>query len=189
MLLDTIASHDTKKLIKLVCIESLAKPLPQIHSVPAMVLQSKQILFGKQVFDYLLLPGKGKLVTSTSPSSAQAQDTNNTSAKTSDGSGVISDPMAFSITSHGLSDNYAPIEDDDSNAAGNLDRMYNWATISDIDNAVDPVAVATPVDVNKEVRVKKELPDLSKLMEERALELTQNDLSERSLPIAVTTRG
>jgi len=66
MLIETIKNKDKEKTIKLVCVEvfkSNGKNVPsQIHSVPALItLPNKNILFGKDVFDYLLSPSKGKL--------------------------------------------------------------------------------------------------------------------------------
>ena len=66
MLLDSVSRHDKNKIVKLVSIETLISENrlpPQIHSVPAMmIVLEKKFLYGKQVFDYLLLPGTGKLI-------------------------------------------------------------------------------------------------------------------------------
>ena len=66
MLLDNINRYDTHKIIKLVPMDELKKQNinieSKITSVPAlMILPSKEILFGKDLFDHLLLPGRGIL--------------------------------------------------------------------------------------------------------------------------------
>jgi hypothetical protein len=68
MLKETISTYDSNnELIKLVCIDVLRKKgqnIPsQIKSVPALFkIPNKEIIFGKDVFDYLLLPGSGILL-------------------------------------------------------------------------------------------------------------------------------
>ena len=192
MLINTLDKHDTTNKIKRVCIDTLPKQLPQIHSVPAlMTLPEKTILFGKQVFDFLLLPGKGLLV-KPQPSQQQPQQPQQPSVGSdpnqndgqSQGQGQtqaqIGDPIAFSILgSRGLSDNYAPI-DDEVIPGGNQDRMYCWSTIDEQGQMT--------LDMNQEVRTKKELPDLSALQTQRALDLTQNDLNIGTLPPAIAAR-
>ena len=59
MLLEHIKRYDKEKIIKLVSIDDLRNQNinieSKIHSVPAfMILPSKEILFGKAVFDHLL---------------------------------------------------------------------------------------------------------------------------------------
>ena len=58
VLLDTIKRHDTKKSIKLVIIDAIIDKIKhKITAVPAlMFLPSKEVIYGKAVFDYLLLP-------------------------------------------------------------------------------------------------------------------------------------
>jgi hypothetical protein len=189
MLLETVDRHDSKKQIKKVCIESLEKQLPQIHSVPALVIPPAiTLLFGKQVFDYLLLPGKGYLVVAQGGTGNTNKEDENggTSEGTGGGEPVhnIQDPMAFSIGCSGFSDNFAPIEESANDAFGNQDRTYNWTHIGDFSEN----ALTIGTDMNQEVRTKKELPDLSALQAQRALELTQNDLNSTDLPQAIAGR-
>jgi len=68
VLLDTIKRHDSKKTIKLVCIDTRINILKDIiKNVPAlMFLPTKEVIYGKAVFDYLLLPNRGYLFTSKS---------------------------------------------------------------------------------------------------------------------------
>ena len=66
-LLDAIKRHDNNNLVKNVCIDTLRLQgynfEYKIHSVPAMYfIETKEIIYGKAVFDYLLLPNRGKLL-------------------------------------------------------------------------------------------------------------------------------
>lgn len=67
MLLDSVQRLDAKGMVKKVLVEDLRQTHPKVYSqlqmVPAlMLLPSKELLYGKAVFDYLLLPTRGKLV-------------------------------------------------------------------------------------------------------------------------------
>jgi hypothetical protein len=174
-------------MIKQVCIETLDKPLPQIHSVPALLtLPDKKFMFGKNVFDYLLLPGKGRLVTSSPANDMEKRSGSGPGTGTSTGTGNVSpnsDPIAFTIGARGLSDNYAPIESIE-NDYGNDDRVYNWTNITDLGSAPD----VNVNQFNQEVKVKKELPSLSDFQSQRSLELTQNDLNNNTLPATISGR-
>lgn len=167
LLLDTIKTHDSGGAVKLISVETLRalrKPLPAgLHSVPGLLLLPERgFLFGKQLFDYLLLPGRGRLVarnpgTSGAPSSSP-QPT---------GPGGGGDPEGFWFAS-GLSDNFSPVEDDSAAAAidtegtGLKDRAYGWSSISEVP---DPIHTET-IDP-KETRTKKSLPSLDDLRKQR----------------------
>jgi len=90
MLMDTVARYDPEGLVlKSVCVDDVRVPA-RIHSVPAlMVLPSKELVFGRAAMDYLLLPGRGKLVSSAAPSAPMTPPT----GPQPSGSGA--DPMAF----------------------------------------------------------------------------------------------
>lgn len=179
MLLDTIERHDTNKMIKIVSIEALraqGKAVPaQITAVPALILlPAKTVLMGKNVFDYLLLPGKGKLLTHVGGGPTQEPS----------GATVVmapNEPMAYSISSNGLSDAFAPIDHDanvaESTLDGLTDRAYAWATIDKEDQA--SVFANTPF--QEETRNKKMLPDLDAIKTQRDMELTQSDLNTTHL--------
>jgi hypothetical protein len=184
MLLDTIERHDTQRMIKVVSIEALRSKgqtvPPQITSVPALILlPSKNILMGKNVFDYLLLPGKGKLLTSvgTTPSN--------------DGTAPVqsqpSEPMAYSIggmTSR-LSDAFSSIEDSEQPMQGHHDRAYAWTTLEQ--TPLD-VSVSSSTPFQEETRTKKHLPDLDAIKSQRDMELTQNDINTTQLLPPTPTR-
>ena len=71
MLIENIRRQPNHSMVKIVCIENLrAKGIPipaSITAVPTLVIPrengTRQMLTGKQVFDYLLMPGRGVLVT------------------------------------------------------------------------------------------------------------------------------
>jgi len=188
MLLETIHRHDSQKRIKLVCVETVinsGKSLSKIHSVPALVLlPENRYLFGKQVFDYLLLPGTGKLLIQAPPTKNQSQSQNTTDKS------IDAEPAAFNMNSYGLSDNFSSIDDDNYNEHGDANRLYNWTSINfQQENSVDTSGgVSSEFQLNQESRSKKELPDISEFQARRAIELNQNDLNVSTLPPAVASR-
>lgn len=182
MLLDTIERHDSQKLIKVVSIEVMRaqgkRVPPQITAVPALVLMpSKTVLLGKSVFDYLLLPGKGKLLTSVGaqPSGGNPEVPG---VQPSD----PQEPAAYSISSGGLSDAFAPIDHNMTVAESVLDglddRSYNWSSIA-VEKEQVSVFANTPF--QEETRNKKMLPDLDSIKTQRDMELTQSDLNTTQL--------
>jgi hypothetical protein len=192
MLLETIKRYNGEKLIKQVSIDILkvkGKTLPQIHSVPAlMIFPEKQLIFGKQVFDYLLLPKSGKLlqiqqnneVNEVNEMSMNQQNQPHHSEK------IDKEPASFSINSRGLSDNFAMIEDDNNiNTSGLDDRSYNWTSLNmDDSNNIKPDLT----DISVETRAKKSEYNLSELRSQRSLELEQTDLNKTQLPLSISPR-
>lgn len=193
MLLDSIKRYDTTNIVKNICIETLMSEnkLPeQIQSVPAMlVLSENKFLFGKQVFDYLLLPGAGKLVleqknTNNMTNANNVNNVNNAnSVKNMNNNTSQNEPMGFSISLNGMSDGFSPIEDDETNI-GNTDRVYNWTPL----NNDDPVQELAFIDASKDVRTKKDLPSLSDLQEKRSLDLNRQELNPNISPVAISSR-
>jgi hypothetical protein len=171
VLLDTIKRHDTKKTIKLVCIDTLISIIKnKITNVPAlMFLPTKEIIYGKAVFDYLLLPNRGYLFANNNTRLTKGDNKNE---GTSINSPVpinkeedSNEPSAFSLGSV-LTDNYSDITDDNINSMNiNKDRIYKWDLITN-DN--------TPNSVSKEGQIKpeftdekKKLPSIEELTKER----------------------
>ena len=115
VLLDTIKRHDTKKTIKLVCIDTIVNVIKnKIKSVPAlMFLPTKELIYGKAVFDYLLLPNRGYLFTSNS-TREKSNDTQNSSMNSpiplNTQQENPDEPSSFSLGSI-LTDNYSDIND------------------------------------------------------------------------------
>ena len=191
MLLDTIKRHDSQGMVKLACVEALRakkQAIPsQIHSVPALVLlPNKQTLFGKHVFDYLLLPGSGKLLTSPQ-TNAKPESVANASAN-GNANSPMGEPFAYSMgSSSSLSDNFAMIEQDVHPMQGLQDRAYTWTSLQDsFDKA--PVHATADAPIQEETRTRKSLPDLDSLRAQREMELKESDINTTQLIPPAFTR-
>jgi hypothetical protein len=166
MLLEHIKRYDKEKVIKLVSIDDLRNKNinieSKIHSVPAfMILPSKELLFGKSVFDYLLLPGRGilcstqstrldKAISGENDMIPLANTGNGTLGSGSTGTGTASggtsgdsEPMAFTLNTASFSDNFSIIEDESKELN---DKNYNWDFITNDNNITDGIKnIATPI--------------------------------------------
>ena len=138
VLLDTIKRHDTKKTIKLVVIDAIINKINhKIKAVPAlMFMPSKEIIYGKAVFDYLLLPNRGYLFTSNS--SRDKQETSSITSPIPLNIKEKSDePAAFTLGAIS-SDNFSDISDDNINSMNiNDDKLYKWGLV---DESYDTIA-------------------------------------------------
>jgi len=140
MLLEHIKRYDKEKMIKLVSVDSLRTRNIQldkkIHSVPAlMLIPSKEVLFGKAVFDHLLLPPRGLLCSGQSTRNDKNTKKENV-LEAPDGAinkptlevGKDDEPSAFSLNSGSiLSDNFSNIDDSVDTI---VDKNYKWDTIT-----------------------------------------------------------
>lgn len=175
VLLDTIKRHDKNNMIKTVSIDllrSLNKPIdPAIHSVPALMLlntKEKEYIFGKHVFDYLLLPNRGVLFSNQVSSREKGskdipmQDSSISQIKTPD------EPQAFTLGA--ISAEQFSSIDDINNAIE--DKNYNWGTISE-DNSSIIDAPDFQNDVNKpfDGGNQKNLPTMEEIMKQRASDI------------------
>lgn len=144
VLIESVKRHDTKKTIKLVLIDNLRtlnlNIEDKIHCVPAlMFLPSKEIIFGKAVFDYLLLPNRGFLFSNNN--TRDNKETTNTSSSSfnspiplNDPKEDASGPLAFTLGSIS-SDKFSNIDDDNTNSMNiNNNKVYNWANIEGNEN-------------------------------------------------------
>jgi len=188
MLIDNIKRYDVDKKIKLVSIdELLAKNInieDKIHSVPAfMILPSKELLFGKEVFDHLLLPGRGLLYQAQNTrldnkstinvektdnnTTNNTNNTNNTNATNSSipvPSTEEGEPLPFTLKSFNFSDNFSPIDDCETELK---DKNYNWDFISNDKNITDGVKNAS-ITANSSFEEKKDkLPSLEEIQKMR----------------------
>ena len=137
MLLEHIKRYDKDKSIKLVSVDVLRsrnmKLDSKIHAVPALMLMpSKEVLFGKAVFDHLLLPPRGVLCGGQSTRNDKNTKKENaleapdgTIAKPTLDISSNGEPVAFSLNSV-LSDNFSNINDSIDTI---IDKNYNWDTI------------------------------------------------------------
>jgi hypothetical protein len=177
VLIDTIKKHDTKKTIKLVCIDTIVNTIKhKITNVPAlMFMPSKELIYGKAVFDYLLLPNRGYLFTSNS--TREKTQTNNTNSQSPLNNNTDSnEPMAFSLGSV-LTDNFSNIDDDNINSTNiNNDRIYNWDFIDNTNTTSTSNSTTMPPPINtieNEYKAQstktenKKLPSLEELTQER----------------------
>lgn len=178
MLLDTIKRHDDDRTIRLLSIEALKatnKLPPTIHSVPALLtMPEKQLMFGKAVFDYLLLPGSGRLL--MRKASAQ-NDTPPQSASS------LSNPSAFTLGSSS-SDSYSLLDAQGGVLENHLDdRTYNWSNVTNgQDPPLQPIAPLA-----EDTRTKKDLPDIDFIRQQRDQDL-RGEVNVNSLPHPVATR-
>lgn len=177
MLLDNIKRYSASAYFKLVNVEALlAKGMklpPAVHSVPTLLFQeSKTFIVGKQVFDYLLLPGKGFLL-NLPAKGATAKLPGEASAPGSSGPLTVEgEPMSFAIHSKNMSsDAYSFIEDENSH---DIHKVYNWSGVEEnhaIPLVEEGADIAGGGAVNTETRTKKNLPDIGSIQSLREQEL------------------
>ena len=190
VLLETIKRHDKNGMIKLVSIDllrSLQKPIdPKIHSVPALMLtNTKEYMFGKQVFDHLLLPNRGVLFsTQMSRDNKPTKDISDPNmpvlTSKSDIVGEPGEPLAFSLGAISA-EQFSSIDDDENTQLN--DRNYNWDVISD-----SAISIASTVNESqnvprvpnvdtfdiskpKERGTKESLPSMEEIMKQRASDI------------------
>lgn len=173
MLLDTVKRSDHKGMVKLVCIEVLrskGERVP-IESVPTLItLPDRRVLTGKAVFDYLLLPGKGKLLTPINKAAESGAHA------TVGGPGPSSDdPMAFSMGSLGFGESFTDINHEGSTASdcGSDDRSFQWTPISNQEQTPLAISNFTP----EETRSKKPSVDLETFKMKRDMDLQQSEMN------------
>lgn len=169
VLLDTIKRHDTKKTIKLVCIDTIVNVIKnKIKSVPAlMFLPTKELIYGKAVFDYLLLPNRGYLFTSNS-TREKSNDTQNSSMNSpiplNTQQENPDEPSSFSLGSI-LTDKFSDINDDNVNSINiNRERNYQWELIDDNNKPEIPL---NKIASEYQTKVDRKLPSLEELTQER----------------------
>ena len=202
MLKETISNYDkTNQIVKLVCIDILRKKgqtVPsQIKSVPALIkMPNKEIIFGKDVFDYLLLPGSGLLLKQKETSDKKEVD------KKEINNNLLS--FAF-IGNSKYSSFYAEIEDGSDNVQ--QENSNSWSTIMETSDqlnggaggaegaggaggtegelGVDP---ASFLPINEKTRNEKEEFDFEKFKMQRDLDIRQKDLNTLELSPPIKTR-
>jgi len=179
MLLEHIKRYDKDKKIKLVSIDDLRNKNinieTKIHSVPAfMILPSKELLFGKAVLDYLLLPGRGILC---STQNTRLDKTLSGAGNSSDGISITGgndvlplvntsnddEPSAFTLNSTSFSDNFSIIEDETKELN---DKNYKWDFITNDNNMSDGI---NNININEDTSVKgnKNLQSIEELLKLR----------------------
>jgi hypothetical protein len=173
VLLDTIKRHDTKKTIKLVVIDTIVNKIShKITAVPAlMFMPSKEIIYGKAVFDYLLLPNRGYLFSNNSTRDKQEQSSI-TSPIPLNKQDVPDEPMAFTLGSIS-SDNFSDITDDNINSMNiNEDKLYKWGIINETSDNTTNNTNTNNINANNNTKFEnekssKQLPSLDELQKLR----------------------
>lgn len=167
VLVDAIKKHDTKKSIKLVIIDSIVNKVShKIKGVPAlMFLETKEIIYGKSVFDFLLLPNRGYLFSSNNT----REKPDNKSLNTKDNDNKEIEPMSFSLGAIS-SESFTDITDDDINSLNlNEDKVYKWGLIND-NNVPTTTQTQNTNDKNSSSENnKKNLPSIDELQKQRDL--------------------
>lgn len=177
MLLEHIKRYDKEKLIKMVSVDELRskniKIDAKIHSVPALVLvPTKEVIFGKAVFDHLLLPGRGVLCggqstradkNSKKENALEVPD-GNVNNPTLNVTAKNDEPAAFSLAGFTLSDKFSNIDD---NIESIVDKNYNWDYISEDANTSISIASDSSSIINSKTEKKNSLPSIEELMQQR----------------------
>lgn len=160
-LLEAIKRHDTNNIVKTVSIDNLRnkgyKFEHKIHSVPAMYFEdTKETIYGKAVFDYLLLPNRGKLLVNTN---TKERDKNIPKEDKFEG-----EPLGFTlnnITSQ-VFENINEEEDEKS------DLNFSWTPLESniLKNNTDVIDKVTKSDEND-----KKIPSMEEIMLKREKDL------------------
>jgi len=171
VLLDTIKRHDTKKMIKLLCIDTRIPSIKnKISKVPAlMFLPNKEIIYGKAVFDHLLLPNRGILFSSNS--TRDKSDINQHSSLNApiplNNQTELNEPLAFSLGSI-MSDKFSDINDDNVNSINlNNSKVYGWDLITNDNQNKPPIQEIGGGTNTRENKSDKKLPSIEELTKER----------------------
>ena len=179
ILLETIKRHDKNKMVKLVSIDllrSLKKPIdPKIHSVPALLLlnggtSNKEYLFGKAVFDYLLLPNRGVLFSGqTTRDDKRMARSSDTSGGTPVGAVAPDEPLAFTLGAISA-EQFASIDDGNNEVIS--DRNYNWDRIDNDNVSMASTVTGLTSDSRESDEGKKsKLPTMEEIMKKRASDI------------------
>jgi hypothetical protein len=185
VLLDTIKRFDKANNIKLVSVDtlrSLQKPIDhKIKSVPALYLMdSKKFLFGKEVFDHLILKNKLSFAGETTRDNKKNKDLPDASIGINGGnsSAEPGQPQAFSLGAIS-SEFFSSIEDSGSMIS---DKNYNWDLITnnmpiDTDapvaalgqvSAIQGPAIPNVSNASDPKDESKKLPTMEEIMKQRA---------------------
>ena len=174
ILLETIKRHDTKNTIKLLSVDSIINKIRhKVKAVPAlMFFQTKEIVYGKAVFDYLLLPNRGYLFSNNNTREKQETASNPSIDIKSMSAAPPSDKEPTSFTLGAVSSDYFSSIDDDNINSMNVkdDQVYKWCVIDDIEKKLDLASssLTTTGGANsKETSPTKKLPSLDELQKQR----------------------
>lgn len=170
ILIENIKRHDQNKICKLVSIDtlrSMKKPIdPKIHSVPALyITHTKEYMFGKAVFDHLLLPNRGVLFTSKITRDNNKGDAPASGISHNNISQSVEEPMAFSLGTI-YSENFSSIDE----KAQVSDINFKWDMINDGGNIAMPMQEPV-INQLSDANEKKNLPSMEDIMNQRNKDL------------------
>lgn len=160
MLKETLKTHDPDKKVKMVSVDYMRQQNMildnRINQVPAMLFkENNKIIFGKEVFDHLLLPGHGVLLSSTRTSSTN----NNVSVDQN-----IDEPSGtFSF----ISQSYETLQDNDDSIMG---PVTVWEEL-DGENNQNNIIDQKPISNDDTDKSHKSLPSLAEIQKNRELDL------------------
>ena len=151
MLIETLKTLDKQKQVKLVSVDYLKSNQiifdARITHVPAMLLPDfNKIIFGKEVFDHLLLPGKGVLL----------KPSNNTNTQSTVD---LSEP--FGLDSY-ISQSYENIDENDNYLTG---PVTIWENLDTPINVIQPDV--KPIGNTDTEKSHKQLPSLAEIQKMR----------------------
>ena len=151
MLIETLKTLDKQKQVKLVSVDYLKSNQiifdARITHVPAMLLPDfNKIIFGKEVFDHLLLPGKGVLL----------KPSNNTNTQSTVD---LSEP--FGLDSY-ISQSYENIDENDNYLTG---PVTIWENLDAPTNVIQPDV--KPIGNTDTEKSHKQLPSLAEIQKMR----------------------
>jgi len=164
------------KLLSVDTLRSLQMPIDhKIKCVPALYLvEGKKFLFGKEVFDYLILKNKLTFAGETTRDHKKNKDTLNADAANKQ----VEQPQAFSLGAISA-EYFSSIDDADSMIS---DRNYKWDLLSnlpieDSDLPVNAIGQVTalkgpaPTTEPKPKDENKKLPTMEEIMKQRASDI------------------
>ena len=151
ILIETLKTLDKQKQVKLVSVDYLKSNQiifdARITHVPAMLLPDfNKIIFGKEVFDHLLLPGKGVLL----------KPSNNTNTQSTVD---LSEP--FGLDSY-ISQSYENIDENDNYLTG---PVTIWENLDTPTNVIQPDV--KPIGNTDTEKSHKQLPSLAEIQKMR----------------------
>lgn len=152
MLIETLKTLDKQKQVKLISVDYLKSNQiifdARITHVPAMLLPDfNKIIFGKEVFDHLLLPGKGVLL---KPSNTNTQSTS-----------VLDSSEPSGLNSY-ISQSYENIDENDNYLTG---PVTIWENLDTPTNVIQPDI--KPVGNTDTEKSHKQLPSLAEIQKMR----------------------
>ena len=150
MLIETLKTLDKQKQVKLISVDYLKSNQiifdVRITHVPAMLLpEFNKIIFGKEVFDHLLLPGKGVLLKPTTTNLQSAVD--------------LSEPSGLDSF---ISQSYENIDENDNYLTG---PVTIWENLDEKTNVIQPDI--KPIGNTDTEKSHKQLPSLAEIQKMR----------------------